>query len=346
MNYIDTINKNDTNYTLCGTNDIIFCYTSSDNSDKTIDLSDFPQGTEDLTKLIFKIKFVYGNVCQEPYLRIQRSDSSYLYDDELIIMGDYNLSKDVIYECYYDGTYFNISNYENIETTDTSSVGNLTNSNALHNQSTTYMMNYISEYQFDYTEKTINISGKEYYDDTPFDFIQRPFNGAIINIFNKDAIMFNSTINFEITLYLQFNEDSLSKKPIKCVRNGQLENLRVFYGDFYRQNNYKYGLWGADTYMSLIYSSTNSCWIIMNNPIFYESLSPNFKNYRIYSNGFLEQWGNSNQTSTNQTVDLLIYFNESANMNLTSIIQGKTTNSHQLNFHNYNKNIYYYVCGF
>ena len=88
---------------------------------------------------------------------------------------------------------------------------------------------------------------------------------------------------------------------IKASKGGSLVSLtsHEFTGGNY-SSTYKYKVWDAYTTLELMW--TGNEWLVMNNPVLcsYENGSGN--GYRIYSDGYIEQWGLLEVTTVDYTV--------------------------------------------
>lgn len=274
--YINHINKNDTNYFLSGLNNLIFC-TSLQNQNKTINISNLPKGILNTTNIIFKIKFVYGNSLSSAHFIITNDSNETIYDESIIFDGDYRLDDDKIYDFYFDGSNFHIINFD--------SQISKTSLNTLTNLSTSSICN----------GTIINSQGPLNAQNSTVDAFMNGFdliNGICVKLLSTSNFVFGNIVPSNDHI-VNFRINQFSYKPIKCVRNGALSNLKVHYGKWNNDSNYSYRVWDAFTTLNLVYSSSDDCWIIMNNPIFnfYKSSATFYNDYIIYANGLIKQWG-------------------------------------------------------
>ena len=119
MSYINTINNADTNYLIAGVSNIIICSTSADTVAKTATAMD---GFSLDSNLSFKIIFTNGNTASSPTLNLNSTGAKSL----TTTTSDYTLVKNMLYDCYYNGTSYVLDNTVTVHTANTSNPHSVT----------------------------------------------------------------------------------------------------------------------------------------------------------------------------------------------------------------------------
>ena len=119
MSYINTINNDNTNYLIAGVSNIIVCSTSADTVAKTATAMD---GFSLDSNLSFKIIFTNGNTASSPTLNLNSTGAKSL----TTTTSDYTLVKNMLYDCYYNGTSYVLDNTVTVHTASTSNPHNVT----------------------------------------------------------------------------------------------------------------------------------------------------------------------------------------------------------------------------
>lgn len=113
MSYINTINNDNTNYLIAGVSNIIVCSTSASTVAKTATAMD---GFSLDSNLSFKIIFTNGNTASSPTLNLNSTGAKSL----TTTTSDYTLVKNMLYDCYYNGTSYVLDNTVTVHTANTS----------------------------------------------------------------------------------------------------------------------------------------------------------------------------------------------------------------------------------
>lgn len=121
MSYINTINNDNTNYLIAGVSNIIVCSTSASTVAKTATAMD---GFSLDSNLSFKIIFTNGNTASSPTLNLNGTGAKSL----TTTTSDYTLVKNMLYDCYYNGTSYVLDNTVTVHTANTSNPHKVTKS--------------------------------------------------------------------------------------------------------------------------------------------------------------------------------------------------------------------------
>ena len=121
MSYINTINNDNTNYLIAGVSNIIVCSTSAATVAKTATAMD---GFSLDSNLSFKIIFTNGNTASSPTLNLNSTGAKSL----TTTTSDYTLVKNMLYDCYYNGTSYVLDNTVTVHTANTSNPHKVTKS--------------------------------------------------------------------------------------------------------------------------------------------------------------------------------------------------------------------------
>ena len=113
MSYINTINNDNTNYLIAGVSNIIVCSTNASTVAKTATAMD---GFSLDSNLSFKIIFTNGNTASSPTLNLNGTGAKSL----TTTTSDYTLVKNMLYDCYYNGTSYVLDNTVTVHTANTS----------------------------------------------------------------------------------------------------------------------------------------------------------------------------------------------------------------------------------
>ena len=113
MSYINTINNDNTNYLIAGVSNIIVCSTNASTVAKTATAMD---GFSLDSNLSFKIIFTNGNTASSPTLNLNSTGAKSL----TTTTSDYTLVKNMLYDCYYNGTSYVLDNTVTVHTAKTS----------------------------------------------------------------------------------------------------------------------------------------------------------------------------------------------------------------------------------
>ena len=113
MSYINTINNDNTNYLIAGVSNIIVCSTNASTVAKTATAMD---GFSLDSNLSFKIIFTNGNTASSPTLNLNSTGAKSL----TTTTSDYTLVKNMLYDCYYNGTSYVLDNTVTVHTANTS----------------------------------------------------------------------------------------------------------------------------------------------------------------------------------------------------------------------------------
>ena len=113
MSYINTINNDNTNYLIAGVSTIIVCSTNASTVAKTATAMD---GFSLDSNLSFKIIFTNGNTASSPTLNLNSTGAKSL----TTTTSDYTLVKNMLYDCYYNGTSYVLDNTVTVHTAKTS----------------------------------------------------------------------------------------------------------------------------------------------------------------------------------------------------------------------------------
>ena len=119
MSYINTINNGNTNYLIAGVSNIIVCSTSASTVAKTATAMD---GFSLDSNLSFKIIFTNGNTASSPTLHLNSTGAKSL----TTTTSDYTLVKNMLYDCYYNGTSYVLDNTVTVHTASKSNPHNVT----------------------------------------------------------------------------------------------------------------------------------------------------------------------------------------------------------------------------
>ena len=119
MSYINTINNDNTNYLIAGVSNIIVCSTSASTVAKTATAMD---GFSLDSNLSFKIIFINGNTASSPTLNLNSTGAKSL----TTTTSDYTLVKNMLYDCYYNGTSYVLDNTVTVHTANTSNPHSVT----------------------------------------------------------------------------------------------------------------------------------------------------------------------------------------------------------------------------
>lgn len=119
MSYINTINNDNTNYLIAGVSNIIICSTSASTVAKTATAMD---GFSLDSNLSFKIIFTNGNTASSPTLNLNGTGAKSL----TTTTSDYTLVKNMLYDCYYNGTSYVLDNTVTVHTANTSNPHSVT----------------------------------------------------------------------------------------------------------------------------------------------------------------------------------------------------------------------------
>ena len=119
MSYINTINNDNTNYLIAGVSNIIVCSTSASTVAKTATAMD---GFSLDSNLSFKIIFTNGNTASSPTLNLNGTGAKSL----TTTTSDYTLVKNMLYDCYYNGTSYVLDNTVTVHTANTSNPHSVT----------------------------------------------------------------------------------------------------------------------------------------------------------------------------------------------------------------------------
>ena len=121
MSYINTINNDNTNYLIAGVSNIIVCSTNASTVAKTATAMD---GFSLDSNLSFKIIFTNGNTASSPTLNLNSTGAKSL----TTTTSDYTLVKNMLYDCYYNGTSYVLDNTVTVHTANTSNPHKVTKS--------------------------------------------------------------------------------------------------------------------------------------------------------------------------------------------------------------------------
>ena len=121
MSYINTINNDNTNYLIAGVSNIIVCSTNASTVAKTATAMD---GFSLDSNLSFKIIFTNGNTASSPTLNLNSTGAKSL----TTTTSDYTLVKNMLYDCYYNGTSYVLDNTVTVHTASTSNPHKVTKS--------------------------------------------------------------------------------------------------------------------------------------------------------------------------------------------------------------------------
>ena len=119
MSYINTINNDNTNYLIAGVSNIIVCSTNASTVAKTATAMD---GFSLDSNLSFKIIFTNGNTASSPTLNLNGTGAKSL----TTTTSDYTLVKNMLYDCYYNGTSYVLDNTVTVHTANTSNPHSVT----------------------------------------------------------------------------------------------------------------------------------------------------------------------------------------------------------------------------
>ena len=119
MSYINTINNADTNYLIAGVSNIIICSTSASTVAKTATAMD---GFSLDSNLSFKIIFTNGNTASSPTLNLNSIGAKSL----TTTTSNYTLVKNMLYDCYYNGSSYVLDNTVTVHTANTSNPHSVT----------------------------------------------------------------------------------------------------------------------------------------------------------------------------------------------------------------------------
>ena len=119
MSYINTINNDNTNYLIAGVSNIIVCSTSASTVAKTATAMD---GFSLDSNLSFKIIFTNGNTASSPTLNLNSTGAKSL----TTTTSNYTLVKNMLYDCYYNGTSYVLDNTVTVHTANTSNPHSVT----------------------------------------------------------------------------------------------------------------------------------------------------------------------------------------------------------------------------
>ena len=119
MSYINTINNDNTNYLIAGVSNIIVCSTNASTVAKTATAMD---GFSLDSNLSFKIIFTNGNTASSPTLNLNSTGAKSL----TTTTSDYTLVKNMLYDCYYNGSSYVLDNTVTVHTGNTSNPHSVT----------------------------------------------------------------------------------------------------------------------------------------------------------------------------------------------------------------------------
>ena len=289
MSYIDSINDT---HIIGGANTIINCTTSASTATKTATTDMCFDPTDGLS---FKIKFTNGSSVNST-LNINGTGAknittSTTYD---------RLQANKIYDCYYDGTNYVITDssdrLEGKTWRETAFNGIYVTTNTSALTSTNLSS---GKYTFDLT--TLN---------PPYIQSNTITQGMVIRLTFSTALQCNASTGIT---GVNINYGGLGVKEIKYAKSGNLNSIisHIFNGGNY-SSSYPYKVWDAYTTLELMY--TGSYWLVMGNPILCSYFSET-QSYTVYANGLIEQWGYTKRTNSPQRIDLCISF---SNINYTA----------------------------
>lgn len=137
-------------------------------------------------------------------------------------------------------------------------------------------------------------------------------NEVAINIdgFTEDDFVAGKTIKILVpqldTGSPTLNINNLGAKPIKAVRDGQLIDIIAhngFWSGATRSSDNTQRVtrvWDNNTTLELIYDGTN--WVVVGNPLLNSYYSTTVS-YRVYADGYIEQWGRHDTGSENRSIN-------------------------------------------
>jgi hypothetical protein len=276
MAYIDSINDT---HTLGGANTIIECTTSASTATKIATTDMYFDPTDGLS---FKIKFTQGSSVAST-LNINDTGAKTITTSTT----NDRLQSNKIYDCYYDGTNYVITD----------------SSDRLEGKTwreTAFNGIYVTTDTSALTSSDLS-SGKYTFDLTSSNppYIQsNTINaGMVIRLTFRYPLQCN-VASTGIT-GVNINYGGLGAKEIKYAKGGSLNSItsHKFNGGNYNAS-YAYKVWDAYTTLELMY--TGSYWLVMGNPILCSYFSTS-NNYTVYANGLIEQWGYLNPSTTSFT---------------------------------------------
>ena len=339
---INSINVSNTDYVLSGVNTIISCSTAVSTQAKT---ATAPKGFILDSGISFLIKFTNGNTHATPTLNLTPDGGTALGAKSLVGLSTNNLTANVIYTCYYDGTQFkidnnctsHISNTSNPHSVTKAQVGlgsvvnkgmdtssSISSENYVQNKVATGIANgIICSTATATASKTVSLTGFTLFD------------GATVRVLFKNGnTASNPTLNINSTG---------AKKIVVCNKN------ELYYPTLHT------GFWGTsrmwDNFISfeLMYlngnqtvynpstdtaTTENGVWVIMGNPTVNSYYGAN-GGYTVYANGLITQWGVFSPKSSGwNDIPLLVYYNN------TPVGIG---NPFRSNHREYNTNYRYFI---
>lgn len=104
-----------------------------------------------------------------------------------------------------------------------------------------------------------------------------------------------STVNNGHTL----NINGTGAKSIKVYKSESLIDIPRKSAKWKGSSSATYKIWDAGTVIDFIYSQTNDCWVVSGNPVLlsYSTTGTSHNSYRVYADGYKEQWGKAAHNS-------------------------------------------------
>lgn len=303
---INSINVSNTDYVLSGVNTIISCSTAVSTQAKT---ATAPKGFILDSGISFLIKFTNGNTHATPTLNLTPDGGTALGAKSLVGLSTNNLTANVIYTCYYDGTQFkidnnctsHISNTSNPHSVTKAQVGlgsvvnkgmdtssSISSENYVQNKVATGIANgIICSTATATASKTVSLTGFTLFDGATVRVLFKNGNTAsnpTLNINStgaKKIVVCNKNKLYYPTLHTGFWDDASTSGT---ATSRMWDNFISFELMYLNGNQTVYNP-STDTA-----TTENGVWVIMGNPTVNSYYSAN-GGYTVYANGLIEQWG-------------------------------------------------------
>lgn len=302
---INSVNVSNTDYLVSGVNTIISCSTAVGTQAKTATV---PKGFTLDSNISFLIKFTNGNTHATPTLNLTPDGGSALGAKNLVGLSTNNLTANIIYTCYYDGTQFkidnnctsHISNTSNPHSVTKSQVGltnvvdkgmdtasSTTSENYVQNKVATSIANgIICSTATATTAKTVSLTGFTLFDGATVRVLFKNGNTASNPTLNvnstgaKKIVVCNKNKLYYPTLHTGFWDGANTSGTATSRMWDNFISFELMYLNG-NQNVYNPS---TDTA-----TSENGVWVIMGNPTVNSYYNTN-GGYTVYANGKIEQW--------------------------------------------------------
>ena len=118
------------------------------------------------------------------------------------------------------------------------------------------------------------------------------------------------------------NINNLGAKPIKAVRAGQLVDIIAHTGYWEGAGSTSQRVWDNNTTLELIYDGTN--WVVVGNPVLCSYFATD-KSYSVYSNGYIQQWGEVEGITSSAQSEVQLLVNYIVSFSIADACASRTT---------------------